>query len=42
MDFKDSKVFKVISERWGGGKDMEQYFVDCSKEALNKLKNEIK
>lgn len=39
MNFKDSKVFKIISERWGGDKDMEQYFIDHSKEALDKLKN---
>ena len=41
-EFKDTLAFKIMSERWGGGKDMEQYFIDRNKEMLDKLKTEVK
>ena len=41
LKFKDTKVFQIIKERWGG-KDMETYFVQKNKEFIEKLKKEIK
>ena len=40
-DFKDTKVFQVIKERWAG-KDMEAYFIQKNKEFIERLKNEVK
>jgi hypothetical protein len=40
--FEDTKAFKIIKERWGGQKDMEQYFIDKNKEFIEKLKDETK
>lgn len=34
-------VLKILKDRWGNVEDMEQYFVDKSKEFLNKLKRDI-
>jgi hypothetical protein len=39
--FKDSKVFQILKERWSG-KDMEVYFEDKGKEYLEKLRRELK
>jgi hypothetical protein len=41
MDFKNSKVFQIIKERWSG-KDMDQYLKTRSKEHLVELQNQIK
>ena len=34
-------LLKILKDRWGNVEDMEQYFVDKSKEFLNKLKRDI-
>ena len=34
-------VLQILKDRWGNVEDMEQYFVDKSKEFLNKLKRDI-
>ena len=39
--FKDTKVAKILKERWGG-KDMETYFIERNKEFIAKLKTEVK
>lgn len=39
--FKDSKVFQFLKERWAG-KDMETYFIQKNKEFIERLKNEVK
>jgi hypothetical protein len=41
MDFKNSKVFQIIKERWSG-KDMDQYLKTRSEEHLVELQNQIK
>ena len=41
MDFKNSKVFQIIKERWSE-KDMGQYLKTRSKEHLVELQNQIK
>ena len=41
MDFKNSKVFQIIKERWSE-KDMDQYLKTRSKEHLVELQNQIK
>ena len=41
LDFKKSKTFAIIIERWTG-KDMEQYFKDRNKEFIARLKKETK
>jgi hypothetical protein len=40
-DFKDSKTFVIIKERWSG-KDMEQYFINRNNEFIARLKKETK
>ncbi len=40
--FENTKAFKIIKERWGGQKDMEQYFIDKNKAFIEKLKADTK
>tara|TARA_B110000977_G_scaffold64714_1_gene88119 strand:+ start:597 stop:728 length:132 start_codon:yes stop_codon:yes gene_type:complete len=39
--FKDTKVAKILKERWAG-KDMETYFIEKNKVFIERLKNEVK
>jgi hypothetical protein len=39
--FKDTKVFKMLAERWKG-RDMETYFIEKNKAYYEKLKKEVK
>ena len=36
-EFKNTKVFQIIKERWAG-KDMEAYFIEKNKKFIEKLK----
>ncbi len=38
--FKDTKVAKILTERWKG-KDMETYFIEKNKAFHKKLKEEM-
>lgn len=39
--FKDTKASQILKKRWAG-KDMETYFIQKSKEFIERLKNSKK
>ena len=39
-EFENTKVFKIIKERWAG-KDMEVYFIEKNKKFIEKLKKDL-
>jgi hypothetical protein len=41
VKFKDTKVFKMLAERWKG-RDMETYFIEKNKTYHERLKKEVK
>ena len=40
IEFENTKVFKLINERWAG-KDMEAYFIEKNKKFIEKLKKDL-